>query len=136
MTTHHDDEITRYRARVDQIPERPEATPERAAISEERIAEIRAEADRVFRNQAGPLTRGVYQLMAEIERLEAVIAEREAEIGELGAEIARYRAWLRVIDEDPDGAERNYWAEKALAGDELPAHLAEFLAGLDEAVPE
>lgn len=68
MSTNDEDESIHWKARVDQIPERPEATPERAAISEEIILTDGVDLEN-WRN--------------EITRLRAIIAERDATIAGL-----------------------------------------------------
>lgn len=104
----------------------PEATPERAAMTDERIEQLKTACQRVRDGSLSLFddmwTGDMLDCISTITRLRAVIAERDATI-------ARDRAWIRHIAmlaaREPsrlDGPEHNLYdaIEAALAGEEAP----------------
>lgn len=134
MTTHHDEEVEHYRARVEAILT-PEATPERAAMTDERIAELREDVEDVLRETNSTVHRSLLnryvgylnECLDEIDRLRAVIAERDAEIERLRDWIDRMAISARLADVKGPlhpgrrdlPASTDAMAQRALRGDEV-----------------
>lgn len=132
MTTHHDEEIEHYRARVEAIPtdEDPEGAPAvRVAAPIQRIpltvvctlngAETTGQIVAVLVDDLdrleNDLARQRAEIVAQIKTRSAVIAERDAEIG-------RLNYWLYILDNlSSDDAESMHEAVVcALAGEDVP----------------